>query len=105
MTRDLIAVEKNFIGCLLRSPHDFWSINDMVAPDMFSIPVHQRIYDSIRFLSEAGRNVTFSALQAHLPAEDDEGTPYIAQLAVLKENAAEAGAAQDYASAISERSA
>lgn len=105
MTRDLVAVERNFLGCLLRSPHDFWDVNDMVAPDMFSVPVHQKIYDAIRSIAQGGRQVTNATLQAHLPAEDDEGTPYIAQIAVLKENASEAGAAQDYASAISERSA
>lgn len=105
MTRDLAATEANFIGCLLRSPEDFWNITDMVAPEMFSVLIHQKIFDGIRFMCEAGRPVTFATLRAHLPPEDDDGTPYVAHLAVLRENALEAGAAQDYASAISERSA
>lgn len=105
MTRDLLANEQNFLGCLLRSPHDFWSVNGMVAPDMFSLAHHREVYTAISFLAESGRNVTFSALQAHLPAEYDDGAPFIGLLASLKENAAEAGAAQDYASALSEHSA
>lgn len=105
MTRHIAAIEANFLGCLLRSPDEFWAITDMVAPEMFSVPIHQRIYDGIRFLCEAGRGVTFATLRAHLPSEDDDGTPYVSHLAVLKENAIEAGAARDYASAISERSA
>lgn len=103
--RDVAAIEANFLGCLLRSPDEFWAITDMVAAEMFSVPVHQRIYDGIRFLCEAGRGVSFATLRAHLPPEDDAGVPYVSHLAVLKENAIEAGSATDYAGAISERSA
>lgn len=100
--RDILANEKNFLGCLLRSPPTFWQINDGITPEMFTLSYHRDVYSAIRDLSEGGRQVTTSALQAHLPEEYDEIGPTIGLLATLKENAMEAGSAIDYADALSD---
>lgn len=103
--RDLHANEKNFIGALLRSPNSFWSINDMVDGSMFSSAVYRDIFTSIRDIAERGRQVTMTALQAHLPEEYDEHGPTVAILATLRENAVDAGSPSDYAEFIAESSA
>lgn len=105
MTRDLLRNEQNFLGCLLRSPHEFWAINDVVAPDQFTVAHHRDLFGAIRDMSERGRQVSMSALLAHLPEEYEDAGPTIGILATLKENALEAGSATDYAPFIAERAA
>lgn len=97
--------EKNFLGCLLRSSHEFWQCNDIVTSDMFAVSHHRAIFEAIRDLSERGKQVTITALQANLPEEFDEAGPAIGVLMALKESAAEAGSATDYAPFLAERSA
>lgn len=105
MTRDIAINERNFLGCLLRSPHEFWNINDIVAPDHFTLGHHRDVYSAIRDVSEGGRQVSTTALLAHLPEEYDDVGPTIGILATLKENAIEAGSASDYAPFIAEQAA
>lgn len=105
MIHDSLANERNFIGALLRSPHEIWQVSDYVTADAITIPHHRDIYTAIRDLSERGRQVTVTALQAALPEEYDEAGPTIAVLMALKESAVEAGSATDYAPFIAERSA
>jgi len=102
---DSTVNERNFIGCLLRSAHEFWAVNDTVTSDMFAISHHRQIFEAIRDLSERGKQVTITALQANLPEEFDEIGPAIGVLMALKESAAEAGSATDYAPFLAERSA
>lgn len=103
MIPDLSQGERMFIGCLLRSPHEFWQVNETVTVDCLNVPHHQAIYDKIRELSERGRPVSISALQAVLPEEFDDAGPTAGILWSLRESAAEAGSATDYASALAER--
>jgi replicative DNA helicase len=105
MIHDSTINEKNFIGCLLRSPHEFWQCNDIVTADQFSVAHHRDIFTAIRDLSERGKQVTITALQANLPEEFDDIGPAIGVLMALKESAAEAGSATDYAPFLAERSA
>jgi replicative DNA helicase len=105
MIHDSLANERNFIGCLLRSPHELWQVSDVVTADAITIPHHRDIFTAIRDLSERGRQVTITSLQAALPEEYDEVGPTIAILMALKESATEAGSATDYAPFLAERSA
>lgn len=105
MIPDLSANERNFIGCLLRSPHEFWQINEMVTADCLAVPYHRDIFTAIRDLSERGRQVTIPALQATLPEDYEDAGPTIGVLMALKESAVEAGSATDYAPFLAERSA
>lgn len=105
MSRDVTINEKNLLGCLLRSPHEFWAVNDVVGADQFSLPYLRDIFTAIRDLAERGRQITITALQALLPEEMGEAGPTVAILATLKENAMEAGSATDYAPFIAERAA
>lgn len=105
MIHDSTVNERNFIGCLLRSPHEFWAVNDIVTADQFQIAHHRAIFEAIRDLSERGKQVTITALQANLPEEFEEAGPAIGVLMALKESAAEAGSATDYAPFLAERSA
>jgi replicative DNA helicase len=105
MIHDSTANEKAFIGCLLRSPHEFWQCNDIVTADQFQIAHHRDIFTAIRDLSERGRQVTITALQTNLPEEYPDAGPTIAVLMALKESAAEAGSSTDYAPFLAERSA
>jgi replicative DNA helicase len=102
---DHLANERIFIGCLLRSPFEFWQINDIVTADQFSIAHHRDIFTAIRDLSERGKVVTTTSLQTNLPEEYEELGPTIALLMALKESANEAGSATDYAPFLAERSA
>src|SRR5437899_244689 len=97
MIHDTNANERNFIGSLLRSPHEFWQCNDIVTADQFAVAHHRDIFTAIRDLSERGKQVTITALQANLPEEFDDIGPAIGVLMALKESAAEAGSATDYA--------
>lgn len=103
--RDVTINEKNFLGCLLRSSHEFWQINDVVSADQFSLPHYRDIYTAIRDLAERGSQITITALQALLPEEMGEAGPTVAILATLKENAIDAGSATDYAPFIAENAA
>lgn len=105
MIHDSLANERNFIGCLLRSPHELWAVNDVVTADAITIAHHRDIFTAIRDLSERGRQVTITSLQAALPEEYEEVGPTIAILMALKESAAEAGSATDYAPFLAERAA
>lgn len=105
MIHDMTANERAMIGCLLRSPHDFWQVNDICTADQFSIAHHRDIFTAIRDLSERGKVVTTTSLQANLPEEYDDLGPTIALLMALKESANEAGSATDYAPFLAERSA
>lgn len=102
MSRDIALNEKIFLGCLLRSPAEFWSINDVVSSDMFSVPSLKTIFESIRDLAERGRQITTTALQALLPEDMGDDGPTIGILATLKENAMDAGSPSDYAEFIAE---
>lgn len=99
--RDILANERNFLGCLLRSPHEYWQVHDGVTADMFMSPLHREIYTAIGDITEGGRQVTISTLLAHLPEEYEDTGPTVGTLATLKENALEAGSARDYAESIS----
>ena len=103
MTHDSLANERAFIGCLLRSPHELWQVNDIVAPDCISVVPHREIYTAIRDLSERGRQVTITALQSVLPIEFDGFGPTIGILMALKASAEDAGSATDYAPFLAER--
>lgn len=105
MIHDSTVNERNFIGCLLRSPHEFWQCNDIVTADQFQIAHHRDIFTAVRDLSERGKQVTITALQANLPEEFDDIGPAIGVLMALKESAADAGSATDYAPFLAERSA
>lgn len=102
---DSTANERAFIGCLLRSPHEFWQCNDTVTQDCITVPHHRDIFNAIRDLSERGRQVTITALQANLPEEYDNAGPTIGILMSIRESAADAGSATDYAPFLAERSA
>jgi replicative DNA helicase len=69
---------------------------------MLVLETHRQIFEVIGGLMEAGRNVTRSALESRLPAEYGDGEPFMPLVMVLKENAADAGSALDYAEAIRE---
>ncbi len=105
MIHDSTANERAFVGCLLRSPLEFWAVNDIVTADQFQIAHHRDIFTAIRDLSERGRQVTITALQTNLPEEYVDLGPTIAILMALKESALEAGSATDYAPFLAERSA
>lgn len=105
MIADVTANERHFIGCLLRSPHEVWQVNDIVSADCLTIPHHRDIYSAVRDLSDRGKQVTVSALQAALPEEYPDLGPTIALLMALKESSNEAGSATDYAPFLAERSA
>lgn len=105
MIHDSTAIERNFIGCLLRSPHEYFQCSDVVTTDCLTVVWHRDIYAAIRDLSERGRKVTVTALQANLPEEYENAGPTIGILMALKESAAEAGSATDYAPFLAERSA
>lgn len=105
MIVDVSISEKMFLGCLLRSPHEFWAVNEVVTADCLSLPHHRDIFTAIRDLSERGRQVTITSLQSVLPEEFDEAGPVEAILWALKESATDAGSATDYAGALAERSA
>jgi len=103
MIVDTSINEKMFLGCLLRSPHEFWQVNEMVTADCLSLTHHRDIFTAIRDLSERGRQVTITSLQSVLPEEFDEAGPVEAILWALKESASEAGSATDYSGTLSER--
>lgn len=100
MTPDILAHEKAFIGALLRSPETYWEAKTFVRGEMLVAPEHRTIFTAIEELLESGRHVTRSTLQARLPTEYGDGQPFIPLVAVLKENASDAGSALDYAEPI-----
>lgn len=102
---DLSVNERIFIGCLLRSPHEFWQINETVTADCLTVAHHRDIFTAIRDLSERGRTVTTTSLQSVLPEEFEDAGPTIGILMSLKASAEDAGSATDYAGALAERSA
>lgn len=104
MIHDSLANERNFIGCLLRSPFDIWQVHESVTPDCLTVGYHRDIYNAIIKLAARG-NVSITALQANLPEEYAEAGPTIAILMALKESALEAGSVTDYAPFLAERSA
>src|SRR3569623_361135 len=102
MTPDIIANEKAFIGSLLRSPETYWEAKAFVRGEMLVAPEHRTIFTAVEELLESGRRVTRSTLEARLPAEYGDGLPFVPLVAVLKENASDAGSALDYAEPIRE---
>jgi len=99
---DLLAIERAFVGCLIRSPETVWAV-EAVKPVMLTSPVCRDIYKAIIDLAEKGRRVSLTTLAAHpgiQPEYPDEGGPKAAILAVLRANAEDAGSAQDYADSI-----
>lgn len=102
MTPDLVANEKAFIGALLRQPEAYWDAKALVRSEMLVVPEHGILFDAVGDLLESGRQVTRSTLQARLPAEYGDGLPFVPLVAVLKENASDAGPALDYAEPIRE---
>jgi replicative DNA helicase len=105
VSRDALATERAFIGCILRSPHEFWPVSDVVQADMLVEPHHRDIFGAIRDASERGSSISLASLTPLLPEEYEESGPTIGILAALKENAAEAGSAVDYAPFIAEQAA
>lgn len=105
MIADISANERAFIGCLLRSPHEFHAVSEVVTADCLDVQHHRDIYTAIRDLSERGRPITITALQSVLPEEYDGHGPTVAILMALRENHNEAGSATDYAPFLAERSA
>jgi replicative DNA helicase len=104
MIHDSLANERNFVGALLRSPHDVWQVHETVTPDCLTLGYHRDIYNAVIKLAARG-TVSVTALQANLPEEYEEVGPTIAILMALKESALEAGSATDYAPFLAERSA
>lgn len=102
MTPDILANEKAFIGALLRSPETYWEAKTFVRGEMLVAPEHRVIFTAVEELLESGRRVTRSTLEARLPAEYGDGLPFVPLVAVLKENASDAGSALDYAEPIRE---
>lgn len=105
MTPDLLAIERAFVGCLLRSPETVWAVTT-VKPEMLISPACRDIYTAILDLAERGRKVSSATLSTHdaiKPEYPDEGGPKAAIIAVLRANAEDAGSAQDYADTITER--
>jgi replicative DNA helicase len=102
MTPEVLANEKAFIGALLRSPEVYWEAKPHIRGEMFGAPEHQILFNTVGELLESGRRVTRTTLEARLPAEYGEGQPFIPLVAVLKENASDAGSALDYADPIRE---
>lgn len=105
MIADISANERAFIGCLLRSPHEFHQVGDMVTADCLAVPHHRDIYTAIRDLTDRGRAVTITSLQSVLPEEYDGHGPTVAILMALRESHLEGGSATDYAPFLAERSA
>lgn len=102
---DLLAIERAFVGCLLRSPEAVWTVTT-VKPEMLVSPACRDIYAAIVDLSDRGRKVSPATLATHDAVKSeypDEGGPKAAIIAVLRANAEDAGSAQDYADAITER--
>lgn len=104
MIHDSLANERAFVGALLRSPHDLWSVHEIVTPDCLTVQYHRDIYLAMQKVAARG-TVSITALQANLPEEYAEAGPTIAILMALKESALEAGSATDYAPFLAERSA
>ncbi len=102
MISDILANEKAFIGALLRSPEIYWEAKTFVRGEMLVAPEHRTIFTAVEELLESGRRVTRSTLEARLPAEYGDGQPFVPLVAVLKENASDAGSALDYAEPIRE---
>jgi len=105
MTPDLLAIERAFVGCLLRSPEAVWTVTT-VKPEMLVSAACRDIYTAIVDLAERGRKVSPSTVKIHekvKPEYPDEGGPTGAIIAVLQVSAEDAGSALDYADAITER--
>jgi len=105
MMVDLLAIERAFIGCLLRSSEAVWTVT-AVKPEMLVSAACRDIYTAILDLAERGRRVSTATLSTHdaiKPEYPDEGGPKAAIIAVLRANAEDAGSAQDYADTITER--
>lgn len=99
---DPSANEKAFIGALLRSPSTYWDAKALIKSEMLTVPEHRTLFDAVGDLLESGRQVTRTTLEARLPAEYGDGLPFVPLVAVLKENAADAGSPLDYADPIRE---
>lgn len=98
MSVNVAAIERNFLGCLLRSsPLEVLGLADVVTAEMITGLVHRKIYEAILFLADGGRGINDKTLKAFLPVEDDEGAPYEAHVSVLRVNGEDAGSAYDYA--------
>ncbi|WP_022722885.1 DnaB-like helicase C-terminal domain-containing protein [Rhodopseudomonas sp. B29] len=102
MIADASASERNFLGCLLLSPHAYYATAETVTPDMFSDQNLAAIYSAMQKAAEAGQSVGIPVLRTKLPAELPGAGPTEPMLWVLRENARDAGSADDYAGAIAE---
>lgn len=102
MNLDHTANEKAFIGALLRSPEVYWDAKALVRSEMLNVPEHRILFDAVGELLESGRQVTRTTLEARLPAEYGDGLPFTPLVAVLKENASDAGSPLDYTDPIRE---
>ena len=102
MNIDVSANEKAFIGALLRSPEVYWDAKPHVRSEMLVVPEHRILFDAVGDLLESGRQVTRTTLEARLPAEYGDGNSFVPLVAVLKENASDAGSPLDYLDPIRE---
>lgn len=105
MPLDHAAIERNFLGCLLLSPHSYWQVADSVSPEMLMSRTFSAIYSAIRTVCEGGRQASITTLCAALPADMGEDGPTRAILWALRESAKDAGNAEDYAEVIAQSAA
>jgi len=97
-----IRAEKQLLGCLLRGPHDFWAVESMLSADMFTDPLHQKIYSAIDEVCKRGTVATdvITPVSVKLDGVDFGGIEIEAFLAVMRENAD--GDADEYVGSVIE---
>jgi replicative DNA helicase len=105
MTRDASSIERNFLGCLLLSPHSYDRVGDVVAPEMFGDATMGMIYGAVKKVAEEGRPISIATLRTVIGEDIPDQGPTVALLTVLRENAREAGNAEDYSETIAQNAA
>lgn len=95
--------EKSLLGCLLRSPQDFWQIQDTLKAEHFTVSAHRDLFAVFSDISVTGKKVSMPLLVSRLPDELD-GQSTTAYIAALIHNA-EGLSAEDFADQVADAAA
>jgi replicative DNA helicase len=69
-----LEAERAVLGAILVDEANYWSVSEVLRSDHFFLPMHQRIYATIREVMQEGKSLSFSILVSRLGPEIDGQT-------------------------------
>lgn len=95
--------EEALLGCLLRSPQDFWKVQDTLKVEHFTVSAHRDLYAVIADIATTGKKISMPLLVSRLP-DELEGNSTTAVIAALMHNAVDLSA-DDFADQVADAAA